>query len=367
MKKLIYIFLFFIFFSCSDDSITEIEYEEIPLEDEIVLNSDLIVKVDQRIELLSVVQHFTTWANQRHTRYESRYKVEVQKYFERFSNHKAIQLSQELTNSGFSYDAPPNFVLYHSNPPEFEQVTEYSDYLVDRAGSTSKLVNFANELRNFAVETDFVSFIENQKAYFRKIENDIKRTIGDMDYIEIIENYYGSQQNSYNVVPASLFHNGGYGALIESVDGINIYNIAGPVSSSQGIPSFGSESTFQYVLLHEFSHSFVNPLTEEYKIEVNNFSELFEPIRSQMENMAYGRWETCVNEHLVRTNVARFFNQLQGVEEKDEILQNEYDKGFIYIYGLDSLMQRYEADRVVYPSYTDFYPKILEYFSSISD
>ena len=266
MKKLVYIILLFIIISSCDDSVTEIEYDEIPLEDEIILNSDLIVKVDPRIELLSVVQHFTTWADKRHTKYESRYKSEVQKYFKNFSNHKAIQLSQELTNSGFSYDAPPNFVLYHSNPPEFEQITEYSDYLIARAGSKSKLVTFADELRNFAEEADFKSFIESQKAYFRKIENDIKRTIGDQNYIEIIENYYGSEQKSYNVVPASLFHNGGYGALIESVEGNDIYNICGPVGSSQGILSFGNESNFQYILLHEFSHSFVNPLTEKYLI-----------------------------------------------------------------------------------------------------
>ena len=85
-----------------------------------------------------------------------------------------------------------------------------------------------------------------------------------------------------------------------------------------------------------------------------------------MENMAYGRWETCVNEHLVRTNVARFFNQLQGADAKDAILQNEYDKGFIYISGLDSLMQIYELNRVEYPSYTEFYPEILKYFESIN-
>lgn len=83
--------------------------------------------------------------------------------------------------------------------------------------------------------------------------------------------------------------------------------------------------------------------------------------------MAYGNWERCVNEHLVRTNVARIFNQIQGNEVKDSILKNEYDKGFIFIYGLDSLMQLYETSRSEYLSYIDFYPEILKYFETTNE
>ena len=251
MKKVVHVLLLFFVIAGCKDSVNEIEYSEIPLEDEIQLNSALKVKVDPRIELLSVVQHFTTWADDHHTQYESRYEYEVQKYFSKYSNHKAIQLSQELTNAGFSYDAPPNFVLYHTNPPGFEKTLEYSDYLVARAGSKEKLEAFANELRNFAVETNFSSFFETQKAYFIKIENDIKRTIGDRDYIKLLEDYYGAKQNSYDIIPASLFHSGGYGALIKTAEGNNIYDICGPVGSSQGIPNFGNEDTFQYILLNK--------------------------------------------------------------------------------------------------------------------
>lgn len=169
MEKIAYVFLLIMFLLSCDDSTTAGEYDDIPLEDEIILDSDLIVEVDPRIELLSVVQHFTSWADKRHTKYESRYKNEIEKYFQRFSEHKAIQLSQELTNNGFSYDAPPNFVLYHSNPPEFKRVIDYSDYLIGRGGSKTKLETFAEELRNFAAKTDFNTFFESQIAYFRKI------------------------------------------------------------------------------------------------------------------------------------------------------------------------------------------------------
>ena len=364
MKKIIHILLlFFIFAGCSD-KITETNYLKIPLEEEIQLNSALKVKIDPRIELLSVVQHFTTWADAHHTKYESRYKTEAQKYFNPYINHPAVKLSQQLTDEGFTYDAPATFVLYHSNPPAFEKVLEYSNYLIGRAGSNAKLETFANELRNFAVETNFSLFLETQKPYFIKIENDIKGTIGNRDYIKLLEDYYGTKQNSYNIIPASLFHAGGYGSIIKTAEGNNIYDICGPLGSSQGIPNFGDEGSFQYILLHEFSHSFVNSTTEIFIQEVNRYNKLFEPIRAKMESLAYTTWETCVNEHLVRINVARFFNQLKGAEEKNNILKKEFDEGFIYIYDLDSLMQIYELNRIEYQTYVDFYPEILKYFEN---
>ncbi|MBN1301333.1 MAG: DUF4932 domain-containing protein [Melioribacteraceae bacterium] len=367
MRKIILICLLFLFYSGCGDSSTEPIYDEIPLEEEIQLNSPMIVKVDTRIELLSVVQHFTTWADRRHTKYESRYKEEVEKYFKKYSGHEAVRLSQELTDKGFTYDAPPNFVLYHSNPPDFNQETEYSDYLIARAGSGNKLESFANALRKFAQDTDFPAFIGSQKAYFIKIENDIKRTIGNKDYIQILEDYYGSCKNNYYITPASLFHAGGYGALVQSSEGEDVYNICGPLGSSKGIPDFGDESYFQYIMLHEFSHSFVNPVTEANVQEVYKYDELFEPIRDRMAAMAYGDWRTCVNEHLVRVNVARFFNSLEGVDKCNEILESEYQKGFIYIHGLNALMQSYEADRSSFPDYVSFYPEILKFLNQLND
>ena len=78
--------------------------------------------------------------------------------------------------------------------------------------------------------------------------------------------------------------------------------------------------------------------------------------------MAYTDWITCVNEHLVRVNVARFAVILNDENAKYEILQHEYDQGFRYIYELDELMKTYESSRDKYPGYTDFYPEILKCF-----
>lgn len=323
------------------------------------------IKIDPRMELLAVVQHFTTWAELRHTKYNFGYKRDIDYYFSKFSNHSAVQASQSLTNSGFTYDAPVTFVLYHSNPPEFVQITPYSDYLINRAGGELNLKNFADKLRAFAKETDFMKFFSGKQKFYNHIQNGFIRTIGDTNYIKYLEDYYGEKKHSYNIIPAPLFHSGGYGTQIQNSDLIDIYNIPGPNSYSNGELSFGNKDNILYILLHEFSHSFVNPITEKNSTLINNSKALFEPIKVQMQQQAYTQWSTCVNEHLVRTIVARISLKLRGEAYKNSVVNYEVSNGFIYLPKLDNLMIEYENNRDVYPSFESFYSRIIGLFNSL--
>ena len=119
--------------------------------------------------------------------------------------------------------------------------------------------------------------------------------------------------------------------------------------------------------MHEFSHSFVNPLTEKNIDEVNKSSELFEPIKEKMKEQAYSSWYVCVNEHLVRINVIRMRIKSEGESIKDDLMEYEESRSFIYISQLDTLMQRYESNRSRYPTYEDFYPEIINLFNTLAD
>lgn len=326
----------------------------------------LTVAVDARIELLAVVQHFTPWAAVRHTRYDFSYLDDVDQYFGAHSTHAATVVSQQLIDSGFSYDAPPTFVLHLGPPPELEPLSPYSDYLVTRAGGAAPLDEFAQTLRDFARDTDFAGFFVGHLGLYAQIKQTITSTIGDTDYVSLLEDYYGERKHSYNITPAPLFHAGGYGPQIAGPAGWDVYDVAGPLGVEADVPHFGDEAYFEYILLHEFSHSFVNPITDWHRSAIAASSSLFDPIEQQMTDMAYPNWQTCVNEHLVRTNVARFALQLAGEQAKQQILTQEQAAGFIYIDELDELMQQYEDNRASYPTYEIFYPEIIALFDELA-
>lgn len=324
------------------------------------------VNVDSRMELLAIVQHFTTWADEHHTKYKFGYLDEIEYYFRPFANYPAVKASQELTDNEFSYDAPPIYILFHNEPPELTQLINYSEYLKDRAQGEQNLIDFTEKLRDFSSKTSFIGFFDGHRNFYDKMLTVIFNALGNTNYVSILENYYGESKHKYVIIPTPLFHAGGYGSWIDYGEGQVVYDIIGPTNVKNNIPTFGNESDFKHILLHEFSHSFVNQITEKYINEINKSQLLFNPIKAQMTEQAYSNWFTCVNEHLVRINVIRMRVEIDGEGIKNSLIESEKSNGFIYITQLDTLMQRYESNRVKYPTYEDFYPEIIKLFNTLS-
>lgn len=345
--------------SCSENEIPEDPEPQ-------TSSATLEIKVDNRIELLAVVQHFTTWAAKRHTKLDIAYKNEVEEYFAPYANHAAVQQYQDLIDDGFTYHIPPAYILCHSSLPALEQVHDYSPELINRGGSKHQLEQLAIALKDFAEESNFMGFWESHQSFYAQLENDIKSNLKDRKYAELLENYYGEYKQSYALLAAPLFHAGGYAATIEAEEGDLVYSIQGPLESEAGMPVYGDADWFKYVTLHEFSHAFVNPLTSSNWYQVKQSQDLYTPIQDEMAQMAYTNWFSCVNEHLVRVNVARFALALEGEAAKNEILESEFNKGFRYIYELDTFMEVYEKDRDNYKSYRDFYPEIIKCFEDLN-
>ena len=72
--------------------------------------SQLTIKVDPRMELLSVIQHFTSWSANGHIKSDVQYKKDIDIYFKGFVNSAAVTKSEQLLANGFGYNAPPEFM-----------------------------------------------------------------------------------------------------------------------------------------------------------------------------------------------------------------------------------------------------------------
>lgn len=141
---------------------------------------------------------------------------------------------------------------------------------------------------------------------------------------------------------------------------------SGPNRVEDGIPKFWGRQGPRHATVHEFSHSFVNPLTDEYAARVDSCASLFAPIEEKMKRMAYGQWATCVNEHIVCAVTSRFVYRFDGPENGDKQLKAEEDDGFVYIAPLVNALERFEADSTDYPTFADFYPELLGVLESQS-
>jgi hypothetical protein len=329
----------------------------------------LKVLIDPRIELLTSVQLQSGY--QRLTQLDFNYKNDMKDFFNDYKNHKSVKVFKKLSKVNFSYDAPPTSMLYLTNPPRLEQAIDYGDSLIDRAGSKKNLLSFNQNLRDFSFDSNFADFYEKNVPFYESLVDKVYNNIKDLKLTEALDDYYGMEVNSYNLILAPMLHSGGYGPRVPAKNGLyDVYGIIGPTSTleqnGQIVPEFSNE-TINYLVWHEFSHSFVNPTTEKYIDEINQYKKLFSKISSEMSAQAYPEWEICVNEHIVRAVTTRLTYLYLGQTAGDEALAAERNRGFYYIGALcDSLVQ-YESNRDTYPTFDSYYPQLIKVFKELSE
>jgi len=325
------------------------------------------IMVDPKMELLSVVELLSGCPSDIYeplTRFDFKYKLDAEKYFSRYKNHSCVRFYTQLCNQDFSFDAPAATMFYLSSLPEMKVERKFDNYLVKSAGGKRKLYKFVEEMNKLAKETKFLDFFNSHTEFYFSIVNGLKEKIKDLHIVETLEVYYGKTQASYNIIPVTLF-GGGYGVRLKREDDrYDIFAIVGPDGiDSERKPLYKPDVT-KDLYLHEFGHSFVNPITEKFKKELNKYRPLFKPISDKMKQMAYGDWETCVNEHIIRAVVARMYFA-KDIKRREAQLTEEEKRGFIYIRAIDDKLNEYERLREQYPKFEDFYPELIKVFENI--
>ena len=332
--------------------------------------STIDVSVDPRIELLAAVQLISGYGERTRliTRHDFRYKKRMTLQFSPYADHDAVRLFDSMSRRGFSFDAPVAAILHCSNPPELEVLAEVPDGIVARAGGREQLDAFLAALRDFARETDFAGFFENHASEYEKMIAPVRAHLADID-IGMLEAYYGTKQSGYHIILAPLFHPGGFGPSVrlEEDQLPHIYSVMGPHGTESDVPTFGAAEDFRYLVWHEFSHSFVNPIVDAHGEEVDRFSALFEPLRQRMSRQAYKNWRTCVYEHIVRAATCRFTARELGEEAAKEAIDYESSRAFVYVEELCGKLRKYESNRDQYETLNDFFPVLLQVFEQASE
>ncbi len=327
----------------------------------------LRIYVDPRIELLSAVQLAADYNLL--TRLNFDYKVQMGEYIKEYKNHMAVERFEKMYNNGFSYDAPPTAMLYYENPLSLNKKQQPTDYLCLRAGGEKNLTEFLMELKVFGIDSNFADFYINNIPAYQIMVDKMYDYLVDHDLTGNLDDYYNMEVNSYNLILAPIFHSGGYGPCVRAANGLHdIYGIIGPskvVAGNAGgslEPDFIDDDFLRRLIWHEFSHSFVNPTTEKYIEEVNQYAGLFKEIEEAMRNQAYSNWETCVNEHIVRAVTTRLAYIHLGKEAGDKALAYEKSNGFIYIDQLIESLVIYENNKDRYSDFESYYPELIKVF-----
>lgn len=85
-----------------------------------------------------------------------------------------------------------------------------------------------------------------------------------------------------------------------------------------------------------------------------------------MQSLGYGTWENVINEHVISAITSRFAYRTRASAAAEAELRYHEGRGFAYVRPLYERLQQYEAQRERYPTFTDFYPRVVDVFADLA-
>lgn len=348
---------------------------ETPLPENSIRFSDRVVfEIDPRIELLAGVQSQNSWTKgSRGPGAEpNAYFMELREFFSPHRKAAAVKASQGLLNTGFSYDAPCAFALSLGKTSSLAKPAEgWTPYLRGRAIFPRRLDSLARSLSILFDASGFSSFLDAHRDDYRRWLEGATTGIDPDRMVDWLEAFYavpGAHTYHFVLAPA-MFPSGGYGfSLTEGRDGterLHVYQIVRAARNGKE-PGFPSGNALLELGLHEFGHSFVNPVIGKAAAKDKRLSGLLRPVKRKMAAMAYPSVEAFMNELVIRAAVIVAMRDL-GLREGmgiEAAIRGQEKQGFYPIREVIRLLDGYASDRGRYPDFASYAPRLLSGLSS---
>ncbi|BBM85389.1 DUF4932 domain-containing protein [Candidatus Uabimicrobium amorphum] len=323
-------------------------------------------KVDKRVELLSIAFRLAD-SREYNSKAFPKYVNNIEKHFFKHKNHKLIFfIKNVLRKKGISFDAVMSMAVRISQPPEIKLLPDIKN--IDERWEKDDIQKFVLLLKDFYMEADCETFFRDNKALYEIASQRLGKVYQQLD-LDWYSNFYGCPPKGKFVIVCGLGNGGGnYGPSVTVNGQETLYAIMGTWKVDEaGIPEYPIKQCFP-TLLHEFNHSFVNPLVIEYKQALEKSGKIIFPyVEKKMKSRAYGKWTTMYFESIVRACVIQYLKD-HGFD-KDYVRKRvnyEVGSGFLWTPKLLVELEKYVQNREKYSTLESFLPKLVKFFDKLA-
>jgi Domain of unknown function (DUF4932) len=323
----------------------------------------LEISIDERVETLYTVAFLNNYFLV--SNHQSEYTHLIMKDLLDLKNHKAVKLFDTLSKKHhFTFYRPVEWILQYSDFPQLEKIYKKTDDLPQVSDNKEYMLDeFRNELKKFYNDSLYQKYIRNIKEYNLKTIEKVKQSPTIEKLPTYLENYYGKKLGSYNLILSPLVHSGGFNSEIIDREGkLNVYATIGPNGEIDFIPVFDKDYLEMDMVLHEFGHSYVNPLMDKYEKKIEKLKEKYftEKLKLDAENEGYTGWKYVFNELLLRATTIKITEKNFGKDKANELIEYEKSVGFGLVENIVEILRLYENNRDKYPTFDEFYPVLLK-------
>jgi hypothetical protein len=327
----------------------------------------LRVAADSRVELLSLIFRLAGNSEYNMARVES-YADDADKQFGKFRSDPVVKLARELCDAhSVSYDAVMSMAIHLADVGSLKLKVPLEPWPegLDKRWTVSDVTNFLAAAQPFVKASSFQEFIEQHQPLYQTTVARMQTLLDTEAHLEWFDAYFGQRPQASFTVALGMLNGGAcYGPHFQAADGHEeLYCILGVwQTDKEGLPEF--TSNMLSTVIHEFCHSYGNPLVERHLAELQPSGDaLFEQVAGQMRSQAYGNGQTLLRESLVRACVVRYLRLYEGEEAARRAIQAQKKKGFLWMQEMSDLLGVYEAHRDQYPTLEDFLPRLVPFFA----
>ena len=321
------------------------------------------VEVSESVELMSILSR-TAGLREYNMDMAGQYTRDTETWFAPFKDHPIIVYYQGLHDQqSISYDAVMSMAVHLDiDKGKVKFLGDPSD--LEKRWNGVDVEDFITRLNQFYTDTRFHEFYKKHRAFYEEGVKAYETNVMSYFHQDWYARFYGMEPvERFRVIIGFTNGGGNYGPSRQLAgQPKEVFAICGYYLDPTTGQAFANGANQASTLIHEFNHSFVNPLldnvTNTALIETTG-KRLQKLSKLGMERQHYLNWQTVVNESIVRAAVILYMLD-QGFSSKQ--VSNEMAvqvcSDFHWMPELVGALRRYVSHRDQYPTLNDFYPEI---------
>jgi hypothetical protein len=328
------------------------------------------VRVDERVELLSVLFRLLGAREYSQTPRTVPYAKEADEHFGPFKDHDVVKLARKLRQErGISFDAVASFALHIRGGPRLDSRIPFDQKPLDldRRWSPESATEFLTTLQRFADDTKAFEFFERHRELYTKSAGRLAQELTRRPYRPWLDRFFGAKPGAkFCAIIGMLNGSANFGCRLRYPDGREeILPVIGASKfDDSGLPTFDAQTAG--IIAHEFCHSYCNPLVDRFADKLLPSAEKIFPRRAELLKLqAYTSSRIMLYESLVRACTHRFLSAHGTPGEAAAELQDDIRRGFFWTPELSKLLHDYEDSRQKYGSLEAFMPQVVRFFEDL--
>ena len=296
------------------------------------------------------------------------YIQDIRTLFAPYLKTPVFDLLRDMLEAGFFLGRPIELMLSLASPGCFTSIRPLSNLCILYSGGMERIHMLLSGLEELYVHSGYSQFFAQHVSRYADFISRTQRQVQRFHIAERLEQEYGWIFGDGKILVTGLLC-GNYGIRFAADTGVSeVYAVFADsvISEDPEENEFSGGALSLNMLFHEFSHPYINPLTEKYHTLAGSYVSAYEKLRPyKLPGMlsGYGDWEECINEHFVRAMAIHLLRDCGFGDWAQRYYERNMQEGYRYLPEILQAYENYDRSRNLYPDFAAFYPILLTVFS----